>query len=104
MKDAELSDYAKRKNVVIVSPNTLHLTLRVIEHWFRDMTVAKETREIIKRLGTIAADGEKLSESYQKLGKHLSNAQGAYEDTGKRVDLLSSRVQKVISLDQPEES
>jgi DNA recombination protein RmuC len=99
MGEASLDEYSKRKKVILVSPNTLHLTLRVIEHWFRDMTVAKETREIIKRLGTIVADGEKLGESYQRLGKHLGNAQGAYEDTGKRISLLSGRVKKVISLD-----
>lgn len=98
LREFELDEYAKRKKVILVSPNTLHLTLRVVEHWFRDMTVAEETREIIKRLGTVISDSEKLTESFGKLGKHLSNAQGAYEDAEKRVELLSGRVEKVLSL------
>ena len=97
MNESELDEYAKKKKVILVSPNTLHLTLQVIEHWFRDITIAKETKEIIKRLGIILLDGEKLSEGYQKLGKHIQNVQGAYEETGKRVELLSGRVKTVIS-------
>ena len=98
MREHDLDEYAKKKKVILVSPNTLHLTLQVIEHWFRDITVAKETRQIIKRLNSILLDGEKMSEGYQRLGKHIQNVQGAYEETGKRVELLSGRVRTVISL------
>ena len=98
LKEAELNEYSQKKKVIITSPNTLYLTLSVVEHWFRDMTVAKETQEIIKRLNTILIDGQKLSESFSRLGKHIDNVKSSYDDSGKRLELLSGRVKKVIAI------
>lgn len=98
MKDEDIVGYAQKKKIQLASPNTLKLSLSVIEHWIRDITVNKETKEIIKRLGTIAQDGKKLSESFAKLGKHISNVKGAFDDSEKRVELLTSKVEKVITI------
>ncbi len=98
MKDDDLVEYAQKKSIRLVSPNTLRLTLSVIEHWVRDITVYKETKEIRKRLSTILQDGEKLSKSFSVLGKHISNVQGAYQDSGERLNLLTGRVEKVIAI------
>ncbi len=98
MKDYDLVEYAQRKRIQLVSPNTLNLTLGVIEHWVRDITVNKETKEILKRLNTILQDGKKLSDSFTKLGKHISNVQSAYSDSGERLSLLTGRVEKVITI------
>ena len=98
LKDTGIDDYAKKKRVQLVSPNTLQLSLNVIEHWYRDIKVAEQTKSIIEKLGRVVKDAGVLEESYAKLGKHLSNAQGAYEDTGKRVELMTGRVKKVIAI------
>ncbi|MGC9602540.1 MAG: DNA recombination protein RmuC [Minisyncoccia bacterium] len=98
MKDYDLVEYAQRKRVQLVSPNTLNLTLGVIEHWVKDITVNKETKEILKRLNTILQDGKKLSDSFTKLGKHISNVQSAYNDSGERLNLLTGRVERVITI------
>ena len=74
---------ARKRKIQLVSPNTLKLNLSVIEHWVRDITVNKETKEIIKRLGSILQDGKKLSESFGKLGKHISNVKTAFDDSEK---------------------
>jgi len=104
MKDDDLVEYAQRKRIQLVSPNTLRLNLSVIEHWVRDITVNKETKEILKRLGAILQDGKKLSESFVKLGKHITNVQSAYDDSGKRVELLTNKVQKVIAISVQDEN
>lgn len=104
MKDEGLMDYAYRKKVRFVSPNTLRMTLSVIEHWVRDITVNKETREILKRLGTILQDGKKLSDSFRILGKHIGNVQTAYSDSGDRLRLLTGRVENVISIGEKADS
>ncbi|MBI2612656.1 DNA recombination protein RmuC [Candidatus Kaiserbacteria bacterium] len=98
MKDDGLMEYAHKKRVRFVSPNTLRMTLSVIEHWVRDITVNKETKEILKRLSAILQDGKKLADSYRVLGKHISNVQSAYTDSGDRLRLLTGRVENVISI------
>ncbi len=93
MKDKDdLISYAWSKKVIITSPNLLYLTMKTIEHWFRDVQVSKQTREILKRFSKIKKDGEKLSEDFRILGKHISNAQTAYGSTEKRLGLMVDKV------------
>lgn len=84
--------YAWSKKVILVSPNTFYLTVRVVQHWYKDVQVSKETKDILKRLGRITQDAGKLQESFSKLGKHLRDARSAYDDSEKRVGLLGDRV------------
>lgn len=98
LRDLGLQDYAWKKRVIITSPNTLLITLAAIQHWYRDTTVSKRTQEIRKRLGTIIGDSKKLSESYERLGKHIENTKSAYETSGKRIELLTGRIERVIVL------
>lgn len=98
LKDAELAQYAYKKHVVLASPNTLNLTLSVFEHWFKDIELSKKTGEIMKRLGGVVVDAEKLGDNFEKIGKHIDNTKSAYESTSKRLGLLTDRVKKVIKL------
>lgn len=92
----DVVSYGLRKRVVITSPNLFYLTFRTIEHWSKDVQFSKQTREIIKRFEQVRKDAEKLSASFSKLGKHLSNAQSSYEDSSKRLEFITDRVDRLI--------
>ena len=94
----DLTSFAWSKKVFLTSPNTFILTLGVIQHWFKDSDITKKTSEILKKLQRIAIDGEKLGESFKKLGSHLNNARSSYEDAEKRVGFLVDRVSNVGNL------
>ncbi len=94
----DLNSYAWNKKVILASPNTFILALGVIQHWFKDSDITKKTGEILKKLQRIAIDGEKLGESFRKLGSHLSNAQNSYDDAEKRIEMLVDRVSNVGNL------
>lgn len=94
----DLTSFAWNKKVFLTSPNTFILTLGVIQHWFKDSDITKRTGEILKKLQRIAIDGEKLSESFRKLGSHLSNAKNSYDDAEKRIEMLVDRVGNVGNL------
>lgn len=98
VKEADLSEYARAKKVILVSPNTFFLTVSAILHWFNDVQFSKQTRDIMKRLSRVVQDAGKLSEEFRVLGKHLGNAQSAFDDTDKRLELLVERTQKVIEM------
>lgn len=98
LADLKVDEYAESKRVRIVSPNTVFLTLRIIEHWYRDISFQRETRDLIKRLGTIKIDAQKLEEGFMRLGRHLETAAGSFDDSKKRLHLLTERVQKVIQI------
>ena len=95
----EVINYARSKKIFLASPNTFHLMLQVFQHWARDLQIGRQTQDIIKRLGRITLDTQKLSVSFNKLGKHLSDARSSYEDSDKRLGLLVERTDKLIELE-----
>jgi len=96
----DLGQYARKQKVIFASPNTLYLTLRTIEHWFRDTQISKRTQEILKRLERISQDSRNLSDNFRKLGRHLKDASSAYDRSEKRLSLFDERVQKIIGEDE----
>ncbi len=95
-KEFDLASYAWTKKIILTSPNTIYLALRTIEHWFRDTQVSRQTQEILKRLGRVHQDAEKLMDDFRKLGSHIKNASSAYGDSEKRLSLLDEKVEKLI--------
>ena len=91
-RDFNLTSYAIAKRVVITSPNTIYLTLRTIEHWFRDTQISRQTQEILKRLDKVQQDAGKLMDDFRKLGSHLKNAVSSYDSSEKRLSLFSDKV------------
>lgn len=100
----EIVNYARSKRVFLSSPNTIHLMLQVFEHWARDLQISRQTQEIIKRMSRVITDAQKLNTSFNKLGKHLSDARSSYEDSDKRLVLLVERTEKLVELEGGEEA
>ncbi|TSC91625.1 MAG: hypothetical protein CEN90_423 [Parcubacteria group bacterium Licking1014_17] len=102
MKEIDITAYARSKRVILVSPNTFALSISAIRHWLRDIQVGSQTKEIIKRLERITIDGAKLAEDFRRLGKHLTDASGSYNDTEKRLGLMLDRTKNIIELGEKE--
>ncbi len=98
IKEADIAEYARKKKVMMVSPNTFALSVSAIHHWYRDVQINKQTQSIIKKLERVVADSAKLSDDFRKLGNHLSNAKSSYDDSEKRLSLMVDRVQKVVEI------
>jgi DNA anti-recombination protein RmuC len=60
--------------------------------------LSKETHLILKKISKINEDAVKLQEGFEKLGKHLSNANSAYEGVVKRVELLNNKILKITEM------
>ena len=103
MKEVDIADYARKKKVILVSPNTFALSVSAIQHWYRDVHINQKTQSIVKKLESIVADSAKLADNFRKLGGHLSDATSAYEDSEKRLGLMTERVNKVIKTGETNE-
>jgi DNA recombination protein RmuC len=102
IKEVDIPAYARGKKVVLVSPNTFFLSVSAIRHWVKDVQLSKQTKDIWRRLERIKTDGNKLDEDFKRLGKHISDTQGSYENSSKRLDLMVNRIQNVLELEEPE--
>ena len=96
VKDVDVAEYARKKKVILVSPNTFYSTLSAIHHWYRDVQITKQTQEIVNRLSRIKTDAVKLQDNFRRLGKHISDASSAYDDSEKRLTLLTDRVGNIV--------
>ena len=97
-KETDIAEFAWKKRVVLTSPNTIYLTLRTVEHWFRDTQISKQTYDILKRLSRVRQDAAKLSDDFRKLGGHLQKASSSYDNSQKRLSLLDERVEKLTDI------
>lgn len=95
-REQDLAQYAWSRKVIITSPNTIYLHLRIIEHWFRDTQMSRQTQEILKRFNRIRQDASKLMDDFRKLGSHLKNASSAYDSSEKRLGMFSEKVDRLL--------
>jgi len=95
-REFDLTNYAWSKKIILTSPNTIYLTLRTIEHWFKDTQISRQTQEILKRLNKVNQDAEKLMDDFRKLGNHLRNAVSAYDSSEKRLNIFSDKVERLL--------
>ncbi len=100
LREDDIADYARKKKIVLTSPNTIYLTLKTIEHWYRDTQISRQTQEILKKLDKIQQDALKLTDNFRKLGGHLRNAIFSYDNSEKRLSLFSERVEKLTKIEE----
>ena len=102
-REFSIMKYAWGKKIIITSPNTLFLTLRIIEHWYQDTKLSEETHNIIKKLNLIIKDANSLDDSFRKLGKHLSDTNSAFENSQKRLELMNKKATKLVDFSNQKE-
>ncbi|MFH1181171.1 MAG: DNA recombination protein RmuC [bacterium] len=97
-REMDVAAFAWGKKIILTSPNTIYLTLRTIEHWFKDTQISKQTQEILKKLAKVHQDAAKLMDDFRKLGSHLKNASSAYDESDNRLRLLDEKVEKLVEI------
>lgn len=78
--DSTLFDHAFKKNVILVGPTTLMVSLRAVENTWKYEHQQRNAQEIAKRAGLLYDKFVGFVESVEKLGKQLTTAQKTYDD------------------------
>jgi DNA recombination protein RmuC len=94
-EERQLFSYALEKRVIPVSPNSFYAYLQTILLGLRGMKVEERAQEILDTLQRLRGDFERLQENFRVLGKHLTNASGAYADTEKTFTKLDAKLSQV---------
>jgi DNA recombination protein RmuC len=77
--DPELFDYALERNVLLVSPTSLIGLLRTMELGWRQERMVAEAAEVAEAAKTLHARFGKFLGDFEKVGKGLRTATGAYD-------------------------
>lgn len=93
-----ISDYAMRKKVIPVSPNTFYSYLQTILLGLRGMRLEERVEDVLKHLQALRGDFGRFGDDFDTLGKHLRNSLQKYEDANKDLDKLGARLEHLETL------
>ncbi len=78
---AELTQEALRRGILIVSPTTLLMALQVARHLWARERQSRNVQNIIEQAGKLYDQFALFTETFARLGRHLTQTQQAYDDT-----------------------
>ena len=100
--DTSLFDYAFKKNIILVGPTTLMVSLRAVENSWKYEHQQRNAQEIAKRAGLLYDKFVVFIESVEKLGKQIGTVQKTYDEAYNKLHIgtgsLTSRFQKLEQL------
>jgi len=100
--DGEFFKRAYESNILVVSPSTLLVTLRTIEHIWRTQRQEEHAQKIAKEAEAMYEKLVLFVEEMQRMGVHIQKAQDAYDTSFKRLKTgkgnIIKRAQNMVEL------
>lgn len=103
-KGGQLDEYCRSKRVFPVSPNTFYACLSAVALSLQGQKIEENTRHILAGMSGLKKQFEVFDDVYEKLGKHLRNAQQSYEEADSRLSRTRNSLEQLTqgALDEPE--
>lgn len=98
----DLINYAHSHNVIPVSPNSFYVYLQTILLGLRGMQIEQSAREMMQNLTRLKGDLERFNGDYTLVGKHLTNASRAFDDSRKRLEKFDTKFERVAQVELAE--
>jgi DNA recombination protein RmuC len=99
-EDKSALSYALLKRVIPVSPNSFYAYLQVIVLGLKGLQVEKEALSILRSLTRLQGDLGRFREDFEKIGTHLVNAKGRYEEAEKRLIKFADKLEGLGGAEQ----
>jgi len=94
-EDKGILNYALKKKVIPVSPNSFYAYLQVIVLGLRGLKIEKDAHRILDSLSGLNKELEAFQVEFQLVGKHINNAMNKYEESRRRLDKLGFRLEQI---------
>ncbi len=93
-----LFEYALKKRVIPISPNTFYVYLQTIILGLKGMRVEEQSREILEGLSRLQKELGVFSETFRLVGQHLDNSAKKYMEAEKRLGKIEVKVEQMDGL------
>ncbi len=90
-------NYALKKKVIPVSPNSFFAYLQVIVLGLRGLKIERDAHRILNSLSGLNKELEAFQGDFQLVGRHMTNAINKYEEARRRLDKFSFRLEQIES-------
>jgi DNA recombination protein RmuC len=101
-QEVELTHFARKSRVYMVSPSTLYAHLQMILLSFEGKKIETKSREVFRLLRSISADYEKVEGNLFVLGKHINNAYAQMNNVSNSFIGLGQKIAHTKVMDFPE--
>lgn len=101
-QEVSLQEYALKKRVILVSPNSFYAYLGALTQALRGERMQQEIREFAAGLSHLVIEIEKFRGDFDKIGFHLGHLKTSYEVAEKRLNRYEDRLERLHSFDQAE--
>jgi DNA recombination protein RmuC len=91
----DLFSYGVAKKVFPVSPNTFYVYLQIICLGLKGLKIEENAKVILKNLSSLTIDINKFRDDFELLGSHLSDAANKFEDSQKRLQKFTDRLENI---------
>jgi len=92
INDASLFDFSGKHKVLPVSPLSFYAYMKAILMSFEGQRIESQAKEILKLLGAIKKDYEKMDESLSVLTRHITNAYNQSSQVSKQFISLGQKL------------
>jgi len=86
--------YALERNVIPVSPSTLHAYLLVLVLGFKGLQIEEHAREVMTYVADLGRDFARFKGDFDVVGKHLGNAQTKFGEAEKRLSRFETKLEQ----------
>ena len=103
-KGGQLDEYCRAKKVFPVSPNTFYMCLSAVVMSLQGQKIEENAHHILAGMSGLKKQFEVFDDVYEKLGKHLRNAQQSYEEADSRLSRTRNSLEQLTqgALAEPE--
>lgn len=93
--EGALFEYALKRRVIPVSPNSFYAYLQTVLLGLKGMRIEESAREVINQLSRVHTEFERFAESFRLVGIHLDNARAKYEEARARLDKVEQKLTQI---------
>ncbi len=94
--------YALERNVVPVSPSTLHAYLLVLVLGFKGLQIERHAQEVMAYCAQLGKDFDRFKEDFELVGTHLGRAQTKFGDAEKRLGRFEAKLERAAEFEGAE--
>jgi len=96
--EMSLFNYALKKRIIPVSPNSFYAYLQTIILGLKGMRVEEHSREILENLSRLRKEFDNFAEAFRLVGQHLDHSSKKYIEAEKRFGRIESKVEQIDGL------
>lgn len=90
--ETALFEYAQKKRVFVVGPNTIYVYLKTICIGFQALKIEAKAKEIYNSVRQLDEEVRTVLQEYIVLGTHLRNSSAKYDEVRKKIENISLKV------------